>query len=40
VNGCTNSVTCTEAEHQENRRTEFKILNSDDEAKILKKKKK
>jgi outer membrane protein OmpA-like peptidoglycan-associated protein len=27
VNGCTNDVECTDAEHEKNRRTEFKILN-------------
>ena len=26
-NGCTNGVPCTEAEHQENRRTEFKVIS-------------
>jgi len=25
VNGCQNEVTCTEEEHQKNRRTEFKV---------------
>lgn len=29
VNGCTNDVECTEEQHQENRRTEFKITNYD-----------
>lgn len=29
VNGCSNDVECTEAQHQENRRTEFKITNYD-----------
>ena len=28
-NGCTNNVPCTEGEHQENRRTEFKIISLD-----------
>ncbi len=28
-NGCTNNVPCTESEHQENRRTEFKIIALD-----------
>ncbi len=26
VNGCTNNVPCTEEQHQENRRTEFKVI--------------
>lgn len=26
VNGCTNDVSCTEEQHQENRRTEFKVI--------------
>ena len=29
VNGCSNDVECTDAQHQENRRTEFKITNYD-----------
>lgn len=29
VNGCTNDVECTEEQHQQNRRTEFKITNYD-----------
>ncbi len=28
-NGCTDGVPCTEAEHQENRRTEFKVISAD-----------
>jgi len=28
-NGCTNNAPCTESEHQENRRTEFKIISLD-----------
>lgn len=28
VNNCTNNVKCTEEEHQQNRRTEFKVLNA------------
>lgn len=27
INGCTNDVICTEEEHQENRRTEFKVID-------------
>jgi len=27
LNGCSNGVICTEAQHQENRRTEFKIVS-------------
>ena len=27
LNNCTNEVNCTEAEHQRNRRTEFKVLS-------------
>ncbi len=30
VNGCVDGVKCTEAEHQRNRRTEFKILNCEE----------
>ena len=26
VNGCVNGVPCTEAEHRQNRRTEFKLI--------------
>lgn len=29
VNECANGVTCTEAQHQQNRRTEFKVVNLD-----------
>ena len=29
VNGCSNDVECTDEQHQENRRTEFKIINYD-----------
>ena len=28
VNGCTDGIPCTEAEYQENRRTEFKVMNN------------
>ena len=29
INGCTNDVECSEEEHQKNRRTEFKVINVD-----------
>ena len=29
VNECANGVTCTETQHQQNRRTEFKVVNLD-----------
>lgn len=29
VNGCTNDVECSEAEHEQNRRTEFKVIEYD-----------
>ena len=28
VNGCTNGVSCTEAQHEQNRRTEFKVISN------------
>lgn len=34
VNGCSNGVTCTEEEHQANRRTEFKIIEGPTEITI------
>lgn len=37
VNGCSNGVNCTEAQHQENRRTEFKIVSCSSCPRVTKK---